>query len=124
MGEKLMTSLVKLPPMVASFMDTAKQQEQTLFSAMNKLRKDKKLNTWFEYHQEDFANAWVVGFEVEGFSEKDSKLLNDIIDFAIQFEFGDYDTYHDLDEDLIVENTRKDVQKLRTLLNYTLGGHE
>jgi len=40
MGEKLMTSLVKLPPMVASFMDSAKKQELTLFSATDKLRKD------------------------------------------------------------------------------------
>lgn len=40
-----MTSLVKLPPMVASFMDSAKQQELTLFSATDKLRQDKKLNT-------------------------------------------------------------------------------
>ena len=124
MGEKLMTSLVKLPPMVASFMDSAKKQELTLFSATDKLRKDKKLNTWFEDHQEDFANAWVLGFEVEGFSEKDSKLLNDIIDFAIQFEFCNYDTYHELDDDLILEHTQKDIQKLRTFLNYTLGGHE
>ena len=108
-----MTSLVKLPPMVASFMDSAKKQELTLFSATDKLRKDKKLNTWFEDHQEDFANAWVLGFEVEGFSEKDSKL-----------EFCDYDTYHELDDDLILEHTQKDIQKLRTFLNYTLGGHE
>lgn len=116
-----MSEIIKLPKMIGLFIDNAKQQEMTLFSAMNKLKEDEILNTWFKDHQDDFAKAWFLGYEIEEVSEQDLKLLNDIIDFAIQFEFGDYETYHDLDDDLIVENTRKDIQKLRTLLNYTLG---
>ena len=63
----------------------------------------------------------MFGYEVELLSEQQVKLLNDIIEFALQFEFCDYDQYGDLDDETMLANTRYDILKLQDYINIIMG---
>lgn len=53
-------------------------------------------------------------------SKQNADLLNDIINFALDFEFCDFEQYGDLDDDTMLEKTQQDIRQLKTLLNNEL----
>lgn len=113
--------IIKIPPTVANFIEDTKQRELTLFGSINKISQHKQLKPWFDNHQEEFVKAWMFGYEVKLLSEQQVKLLNDIIEFALQFEFCDYDQYGDLDDETMLANTRYDILKLQDYINIIMG---
>ena len=53
-------------------------------------------------------------------SKQNADLLNDIINFALVFEFCDFEQYGDLDDDTMLEKTQQDIRQLKTLLTNEL----